>query len=186
VVDVIIRRMPMARAGSAPRTDDERLAALVENEIDFVGRLLRHGGATEAEVDDLVQMVFQVLSQRLGDIEPGKERAFLAQTAVRLAANARRGHARSREVAMDQLPEVADLAASPEELSDKRRALVLLDRVLEAMDLDLRAVFVLYEIEEMTVAEIAAALQIPPGTAASRLRRAREEFMTRLRRSGTL
>ncbi len=178
--------MPRAAVGSDSQTDEQRLRLLVDTHIDFVGRLLRSGGATESEVDDLVQMAFSVAARRLAEIEPGKERAFLAETAIRLAANARRGRARSREVAMDQVPDVADAAASPEELSDKRRALIVLDRVLEAMDLDLRAVFVLYEIEEMTVAEIAATLQIPQGTAASRLRRAREEFMTRLRRSGTL
>jgi len=37
-------------------------------------------------------------------------------------------------------------------------------------------VLTLYEIEELTVPEIAVALDIPEGTAASRLRRAREEF----------
>ena len=52
------------------------------------------------------------------------------------------------------------------------------------MDLDLRSVFILYEVEEMTMAEIAAVLQIPPGTVASRLRRAREDFLSRVRRLG--
>jgi RNA polymerase sigma-70 factor (ECF subfamily) len=37
-------------------------------------------------------------------------------------------------------------------------------------------VFVLFELEEMTMAAIAETLQIPPGTVASRLRRARERF----------
>jgi RNA polymerase sigma-70 factor (ECF subfamily) len=60
----------------------------------------------------------------------------------------------------------------------------MLDRVLADMDLDLRAVFVLYEIEEVTMAEIATVLQIPPGTVASRLRRAREDFLARVRRLG--
>jgi RNA polymerase sigma-70 factor (ECF subfamily) len=48
------------------------------------------------------------------------------------------------------------------------------------MDLDLRAVFVLDEIEEMSRAEIAHALGIPEGTVASRLRRARQDFQVRL------
>jgi RNA polymerase sigma-70 factor (ECF subfamily) len=52
----------------------------------------------------------------------------------------------------------------------------VLDALLEAMPLDLRSVFVSYELEEMTVAEIASALGVPQGTAASRLKRAREVF----------
>ena len=53
------------------------------------------------------------------------------------------------------------------------------------MDESLRAVFVLYELEEMTMAEISETLELPPGTVASRLRRARacfEELCSTLRR----
>jgi RNA polymerase sigma-70 factor (ECF subfamily) len=48
------------------------------------------------------------------------------------------------------------------------------------MDVDLRAVLALYEFEEMTTAEIAAILDIPGGTVASRLRRARADFRERV------
>ncbi|MFT3771354.1 MAG: sigma factor-like helix-turn-helix DNA-binding protein [Minicystis sp.] len=50
------------------------------------------------------------------------------------------------------------------------------------MPLDLRAVFVLFELEQATMAEIAAMLDLPPGTVASRLRRAREHFQAAARR----
>ena len=53
---------------------------------------------------------------------------------------------------------------------------VLLDTLLEAMPIDLRTVFVLYEIEELTMIEIASVLELPSGTVASRLRRARQVF----------
>jgi len=59
---------------------------------------------------------------------------------------------------------------------DDRRARALLDALLASMPLDLRTVFVLYELEELTMAEIARALDLPAGTVASRLRRAREAF----------
>jgi RNA polymerase sigma-70 factor (ECF subfamily) len=39
---------------------------------------------------------------------------------------------------------------------------------------------VLYEFEEMNMSEIADVLEIPRGTVASRLRRAREEFRARV------
>ena len=49
-------------------------------------------------------------------------------------------------------------------------------RILDGMTLDLRTVFVLTELEGMTMPEVAALVEIPVGTAASRLRRAREAF----------
>ena len=48
--------------------------------------------------------------------------------------------------------------------------------MLESLPLDLRTVFVLYELEELTMVDIARALEIPTGTVASRLRRARQAF----------
>jgi RNA polymerase sigma-70 factor, ECF subfamily len=53
---------------------------------------------------------------------------------------------------------------------------VLLDAVLATLPPELRQVFVLFELEELTMREIAAALRLPAGTVASRLRRAREMF----------
>ena len=53
---------------------------------------------------------------------------------------------------------------------------------LDALPDDLRTVFVLFEVEEMASADIAAALDLPLGTVASRLRRAREAFGTAAKR----
>ena len=60
--------------------------------------------------------------------------------------------------------------------SARRRLSELLDVVLEQMPIDLRTVFVLFELEGLSAPEIAAALSIPLGTVASRLRRARQTF----------
>jgi RNA polymerase sigma-70 factor (ECF subfamily) len=48
--------------------------------------------------------------------------------------------------------------------------------VLDRMPEELRAVFVLFELEELSVDEIARLLTLPRGTAATRLRRSREVF----------
>jgi RNA polymerase sigma-70 factor (ECF subfamily) len=176
-----------ALADGAPtrsREEQDRLTALVERHLDTAGRIIRNLGARPQEVEDLLQQAFSVTAARLGDIAPGKERAFLIETAVRLTANARRGRALVREIAPAELLDVADARPSPEELADQKRALRVLDRILDQMEHDLRAVFVLYEVEEMTMAEIAAVLQLAPGTVASRLRRAREEFEARLQKGG--
>ena len=44
------------------------------------------------------------------------------------------------------------------------------------VDPDLAEVFVMFELEGLSSPEIAASLEIPLGTVASRLRRAREQF----------
>ena len=171
---------PLAVEGTAGA--DRRVRALVERHFDFIGRVLRNLGVAEAELDDVLQQVFCTASRRLPDIAEGSERAFLVQTAVNGAANARRARARSPEVGLAVLPEVADEAPSPEDLTDRKRAAVVLDRLLGTMELELRTVFVLYEIEQLSRAEIAQLLAVPAGTVASRLRRAREDFEARLAR----
>jgi RNA polymerase sigma-70 factor (ECF subfamily) len=168
-------------AAAAPHAGP-RLKALVELHFDFIGRVVRNVGVPAAEIDDVLQRVFCSAAQRLDDIVPGSERAFLVQSALNWAANARRARARIREIGMTELPEVADEAASPEDLTDRRRAAAILDHLLAHMELDLRTVFVLYEVEQMSQIQIADLLGVPQGTVASRLRRAREDFALRLER----
>jgi RNA polymerase sigma-70 factor (ECF subfamily) len=163
-------------------TDREaRLRWMVDEYIDFVARVLRNAGTPAAEIDDDVQRTFIAAARRLDDVRPGAERSFLLQTALYVAAHARRTVARRREVAAEEAPEQVDTAQTPEQLTDQKRARQLLDRVLAEMDGDLRTVFVLYEFEELSMAEIADALSIPRGTVASRLRRARNDFRDRVR-----
>jgi RNA polymerase sigma-70 factor, ECF subfamily len=161
-----------------------RLEAIIRRNLDLVARVMRNLGAPPPEIEDLLQQAFSITAARLADIAPGRERAFVVETAVRLTANARRRSASSREIAMNELPDVADQRPGPDDLSDSRRALRLLDGILDEMGDDLRSVFVLHEVEEMTMAEIALTLELPPGTVASRLRRAREDFLGRARRRG--
>jgi len=166
-------------------TDREaRLRWMVDEYIDFVARVLRNAGTPAAEIDDDVQRTFIAAARRLDDVRPGAERSFLLQTALYVAAHARRTVTRRREVAAEEAPEQVDTALTPEQLTDQKRARQMLDRVLSEMDGDLRTVFVLYEFEELSMAEIADALSIPRGTVASRLRRARSDFRDRVRALG--
>ncbi len=55
-----------------------------------------------------------------------------------------------------------------------------LDWALARLDSELRSIFVLKEIEELSYRDIAEALQIPEGTVGSRLNRARRELKTHL------
>jgi RNA polymerase sigma-70 factor, ECF subfamily len=159
-----------------------RLRALVTSEHPFIWRTLRRLCVRESELDDATQQVFLVAARKLPDIEVGSERSFLFQTALRVASVARRTQRRRREEYPEDLTAIADQRPDPEALANRTLARELLDRLLEEMPLPLRAVFVLYEIEEMPVAQIAELMGLPQGTVASRLRRAREEFQRGLER----
>ena len=77
---------------------------------------------------------------------------------------------------------IADDAPGPEEVLLESEARDALDATLADMTDDLRVVLVLVEIEGLSVADLAASLDVPAGTAASRLRRAREAFTASARR----
>src|SRR5258706_10409971 len=121
------------------RADESRLRGIVTEHFDLVWRSLRRFGVPVSDVDDGVQQVFWVVSRRLADIPPAKERAFLFQTALRVASDARRTHKRRRETGEDPLAESADSLPSPEDLVDLHRARVLLDQLLEDLPIELRA-----------------------------------------------
>ena len=176
----IAQEVTTLRGVVSPNDKNERLRRLVDQHIDFVARVLRNAGTPESEIDDDLQRTFITASNRLDDIRLGAEKSFLLQIALRVAAHARRTLARRREVSSDDPPDVVETLATPEELTDQRQARGMLDRVLGQMEIDLRTVFVLHEFEELNMSEIAGVLEIPRGTVASRLRRARQEFRERV------
>ncbi len=155
-----------------------RLRRLLNEYVDFVGRVLRNAGVPSADIDDALQRTFIVADKRLDDIRVGSEKSFLLQTALRVAAHARRSNFRRREV-LEAEPTERVESATPEQIIGQKRARELLDDILEQMGPDLRAVFILHEFEQMSMAEIATSLGIPSGTVASRLRRARADFRER-------
>jgi len=161
-----------------------RLRAVFDEHFAFIWRSLRRLGLGADATDDAAQEVFMVAARRLDHIQLGSERAFLFGTALRIASDARRARMRHKEWNGDDsiLDLVPALTPDPEMLTDQKRARELLDQLLERIPMELRAVFVLYEIEEMTMVEVAACLDLPSGTVASRLRRARERFQAMVKR----
>ena len=147
---------------------------MIDQHFDGIWRSLRRLGVPPTELDDCMQQVFMVASRKLPSIAIGSEQAFLLGTALRVASDARRSRERRREVPEDETVQRLDPGPQPDELAEQKRLRALLDEILDAMPEELRAVFVLFELEEMPTHEIAALLGIPTGTAASRLRRARE------------
>jgi RNA polymerase sigma-70 factor, ECF subfamily len=167
--------VPLQRADE--RAARERLARLLRDEFRSVWRLVRRFGVPSASADDAAQEVFIIAARRLDEIEIGRERRYLFGIAIRVAANARRAHAKRPEHAdTNALGEVQSHIPLSDALLDQKRMRELSDSVLDAMSLELRTAFVLFELEGFSVPEIAELLEIPTGTVASRLRRAREVF----------
>lgn len=141
----------------------------------FVWRLLRGFGLSRVDAEDAAQQVFMVAARKLVSIAPESARSFLYGTTRRVANNARRGLRRRREVAIPELgahPTDAGDSDGPERSSELTRARALLSELPG----ELRRVLVLAEVEQLQVQEIASLEGIPLGTAASRLRRARQQF----------
>jgi len=160
----------------ARATYEKRWRALVNDHVDFTWRALRRLGVHEADLADAAQQVFLVLARKLDLIREGSERGFLFQTAFRVASDSRRSRSRRREVPEDVLDSLPVEGPGPDEDLEARLRRAQLDRILDKMPIDLRAVFVLSEIEELTMAQIAVLMDVPSGTVASRLRRARAQF----------
>ena len=176
---------PLTQAEPASAADgqaQQRIQRLIQLQFGFVWRLLRRVGVAEADADDAAQQVFIAAAGRLGDIRAGSERAFLFSTALHVGARIRRDRTRQHEALGGELDVHSDPAPTPDQLLDRRRARELLDAMLEEMPLELRVVFVLYEIEQLTSVEIADVVGIPTGTVASRLGRAREDFAAHIAR----
>jgi RNA polymerase sigma-70 factor (ECF subfamily) len=169
-------------AESSPPPSPERLAGLVRAHYAFVWRLLRRLGLGEGDADDAAQQVFLAASGRLNAVEAERERSFLYGVALNVGARARRSLGRRREEPLEAASERVAPEPNAEQLLERRQARALLDQLLDEMPEDLRVVFVLFELEELSTPQIAELCEIPVGTAASRLRRAREDFEERVAR----
>ncbi|MDF2693620.1 MAG: polymerase sigma factor RpoE [Labilithrix sp.] len=164
------------------RSEDERTNARVERLIhehyEFVWRSARRLGVRSADLDDVVQEVFVVAARRIDEIT--HELGFLFRACMHAASHSRRSVQRRREVLDDDRVAVElDRRGDPEENAATAEARAQLQALLEEMPEDLRAVFLLFELEQFTMSEIADTLKLPAGTVASRLRRAREMFFAR-------
>ena len=136
-------------------------------------RALRHLGVSEANVEDASQDVFVVVFRRLTDFRGDSSiKTWLYGICVRVASEYRRRAHIVHEVPAAEPPALAEPAQQDEQL-EKRQSLERLARILDQLDDEKRAVFVLYELEELTMTEVAKAVDCPLQTAYSRLHAAR-------------
>ncbi len=170
--------------GEAPPLDADAtlrqpaFAEVYEEQFAFVWRNAKHLGVPDSHIDDVTQEAFVIVHAKLSSFEG---RSSLKTWLFGILANVVRSHrrglrARSRAESSADPEDVADPAAGPHERAARAEAAHVADRLLDALDDDKRAVFVLAELEQMSAPDIASALEVPLNTVYSRLRLAREAF----------
>jgi RNA polymerase sigma-70 factor, ECF subfamily len=150
---------------------------LYDAHVRFVWRSLLSLGVGENDVPDAVQEVFVVVHRKLSEFEGrAKVTTWLFSICMRVASDRRkRAHVR-REIPSADVSFALDggePAGGPVEREDAR---ALLAGILDRMPEEQRVVFVLFEIEGLSGDAIAELLDVPVGTARSRLRLARAAF----------
>jgi RNA polymerase sigma-70 factor, ECF subfamily len=155
-------------------------AALIVEHAPFVWRVLIHLGVPQCRLEDASQEVFLVLlSGRFAGRSALK--TFLYGVCRNVASVERRRHRDDRELVTDELPETIVQPAQEGELWIKR-AHERLVQALARLDDEQRQVFVLFELEQQSMEEIARAMQAPLSTCYSRLYAARDAVQAELRR----
>jgi RNA polymerase sigma-70 factor, ECF subfamily len=167
-----------ARApGAAALPESHELAAfesVYRAHFRFVWRSLRRLGVPERDLPDAVQEVFVVVHKKLAVFDPSSRvTTWLYAIALRVASDRRRRASERHEVLGETPERACHVPAESSELADRR---ALLERALDALPLEQRAVFTLFELDGMHGGEIAALLDVPVATVHSRLRLARETF----------
>lgn len=161
---------------------------LYEAHADFIFRSLRRLGVASASVDDALQDVFLVAHRRLAEFEGrSTHKTWLFGIAFHVAQRYRRGDRRrasdastAETIDPDTLSSGRDEA--PLDSAAHAERVLLLYALLDTLDDAKRAVFVLAELEEMTVPAISEALGVKENTVYSRLRLARADFEQALQR----
>jgi RNA polymerase sigma-70 factor (ECF subfamily) len=180
---------PRDAGRAAPARTWAEFDALYRDHFRFVWRTVRRLGLQGSAVDDVVQEVFLVVHRRLGDFEGrSSAKTWLYGIVRRVVSDYRRTLRRRPALASVDAP-AADIDAvaceeqGPEASAEQAERVRLLHRLLGELDDDKREVFILAELEGLTMAEISEALDVNANTLASRLRAARREFEAALDRA---
>jgi RNA polymerase sigma-70 factor, ECF subfamily len=151
--------------------------AVFDEHAAFVWRILVRLGVPRDDLDDVCQEVFLIVHRRLPEFDgrQGSIRTWLYRICAHIASDYRKRAHRSRETAMQPLPEV-EVQAPQEARAETHDYAKLLDALLAKIDEAPRLVFVLHDIEQMPMVEVAAVLGCPLQTGYSRLRAARRDL----------
>lgn len=168
------------RAPGSAAEERARFNDFYGSHAQFVARSLRRLGIHDELLDDALQDIFLIVYRKLPELDAEQHaKTWVFRITMNVAANLRRQTQRwHRKLGggTEALPEGS--TGADEQLArvlhDEKRA--LLHKVLDSLDEDKRLVFVLHELEQLGVPEVAEALGLNLNTAYSRLRAARAAF----------
>jgi RNA polymerase sigma-70 factor, ECF subfamily len=180
--------MPLARALDSPTVPPEerdrhaRFKDIFQREFDYVWTSLRRLGVRDADAEDVAQELFVQVYRRMDAYDPARPlRPWLFAFAFRCASDWRRLARHRVENLEDPDRRPADQGGADDAVA-RAEDRHLVERALEHVDLERRGVFILFELDEVPMKDIAESLGIPLFTAYSRLRLARQEFTVAIRR----
>jgi RNA polymerase sigma-70 factor (ECF subfamily) len=151
-----------------------------ERELDYLFETLRRLGAIPREIEDLAQEVFVVLHRNWPKLDTTRPlRPYLFGVAFRIVCAHRRRY--GREVLYPEL-EATDAAVGPEGSLQSKESIRFLLAALDRVPLPRRAVVIMHDLDELSVAEIAEKLSITRFGTYARLRKARKELAVAVRR----
>lgn len=152
---------------------------LFDEQLPYVLRVVRYLGADPSDAEDVAQEVFVVAHRKLHAFEGrGTVQSWLYGICRRVLSDHRKRAYRRREVPTDE-PGPAPQAPSQERDLAFNRALARLSAALEGLEESQKTVFLLYEVEQLTMREIAEAMGCPLQTGYTRLRAARAHVKRR-------
>jgi RNA polymerase sigma-70 factor (ECF subfamily) len=175
-----------AHAGRAPAADAPgagaapTFAAVYAEHAQTVARWAARLGGPAADVEDITQEVFVVVNRRLADFR-GESRlsTWLFAITAKVTANERRRR-KLRALWFRLVPnagEHAPVAGDAVEQLERRERRALFHRALDGLSERHRRALVLFELEEMSVDEVAAHMELRPGNVRVLLHRARAAFL---------
>ncbi|MET0593702.1 MAG: RNA polymerase sigma factor [Polyangiaceae bacterium] len=157
-------------------------AAIFRTEFSYVWNALGRLGVDPSDREDVAHDVFHQVYRRLDDYDPARPlRPWLFGFAFRLASDHRRQARKRYELIGIDVEHFAGPPRPDDELSSAEERAIA-EAALRVVALERRAILILHEIDGESVPTIATALEIPLNTAYSRLRLARAEFATAVRK----
>jgi len=154
--------------------DGARLGAIARGHQTRLVRFVRRLGLSSDGAEDVAQSAFLVTWEALARVPAGRERAFLYASALRIACGSRRRA--GRETLRHDMEREPSPHPFPDEIVRRKQLRERLEALLDAVECPSRTVFVRFELEGLTIPEIAVAMAISPKAAVRRLRRVRRHL----------
>lgn len=158
---------------------------IYDDHFRYVWRSLKRYGVWERDLDDACHDVFIVVHRKLGEFDMARAvKPWLLGISFRVASDFRRRSQHRREIVSDDQVPVDEKTRSQDEMVEVNRKRAVVYKALETLDLNKRAVFVMHDMQEHGMPEVAEALGVPLNTCYSRLRAARKLFSEAIRSLG--